>query len=121
MAIVQRWPRAGLRMDLGRGKPCCAGVQHQALLDKHGLADSMSCKGNCHDNAVMARFFLNLQMKRAWQKDHANYAGATTDIDDHLVNLYSTIRLHSKLGDLSRNAFERESASQHPIELAKKT
>ena len=60
-------------------------------------------------------------MKCAWQKDYTNYAVATTDIDDHLVNLYSTIRLHSKLGNLSRNAFERESASQHPIELAKKT
>lgn len=121
MAIVQRWLWAGLRIYLSWGKPCCTGVQHQALLDKHGLAGSMSCKGNCHDNAVMARFFLKLNMKRDWQKDYANYAGAIMDIDDHRVNLYITIRPHSKLGNLSSNAFERESASQHPLELAKKT
>jgi putative transposase len=37
----------------------------------------MSRKGNCWDNAVMERFFLNLRMERVWHKDYANHAEAT--------------------------------------------
>ena len=36
----------------------------------------MSRKGNCWDNAVMARFFLNLKMERVWQRDYANHTEA---------------------------------------------
>ena len=46
---------------------------HQALLTKHGLVGSMSRKGNCWDNSVMERFFLNLKMERVWQCDYANH------------------------------------------------
>ena len=35
----------------------------------------MSRKGNCWDNAVMERFFLNLKRERVWQNDYANHAG----------------------------------------------
>ena len=55
----------------------------------------------------MARFFLNL--KRVWQKEYANHAEASNDIADYIVDFYNAIRLHSKLGNMSPNAFERES------------
>lgn len=32
----------------------------------------MSGRGNCYDNAVMERFFLNLKMERVWQMHYAN-------------------------------------------------
>ena len=38
-------------------------------LKNHGLVGTMSRKGNCWDNAVMERFFLNLKMVRVWQRD----------------------------------------------------
>ena len=120
MAIVQRQPLAGLLVHSDRGTQY-ASAQHQALLHRHGLVGSMSRKGNCWDNAVMERFFLNLKMERVWQKDYANHAEAIMDIADYIVNFYNSIRLHSKLGNLSPNAFERESAIQHPIELSEKT
>ena len=75
----------------------------------------MSRKGNCWDNAVIERFFLNLKMERVWQKDYANHAEATNDIADYIVGFYNSTRLHSKLGNLSPNAFERESISKKPI------
>jgi transposase InsO family protein len=86
-----------------------------------GLVGSMSRKGNCWDNAVMERFFLNLKMERVWHQDYANHAEATNDIADYIVGFYNSIRLHSKLGDLSPNAFERESTSKKSIELSKIT
>ena len=67
---------------------CCqyASAAHQALLAKHSLVGSMSRQGNCRDNAVMERFFLNLKMERVWQRDYANHAEATSDIADYMVN-----------------------------------
>ena len=94
---------------------------HQTLLAQHGLLGSMSRKGNCWDNAVMERFFLNLKMERVWQKDYANHAEATTDIAHYIVNFYNAVRLHSTLGNLSPIAFEHQSASKKPINVSEIT
>ena len=120
MAVVQRNPDAGLIVHSDRGTQY-ASSEHQALLKKHGLIGSMSRKGNCWDNAVMERFFLNVKMERVWQKDYANHSEAMTDVADYIVGFYNCKRLHSKLGNLSPNAFERESATQQPIDLSEKT
>ena len=120
MAIVQRNPGAGLIMHSDRGTQY-ASAAHQTLLKKYGLIGSMSRKGNCWDNAVMERFFLNLKRERVWQKDYANHSEAMTDVADYIVGFYNCERLHSKLGNLSPNAFERESATQQPIDVSEIT
>ena len=120
MAIVQRNPSAGLIVHSDRGTQY-ASAEHQTLLHKHGFVGSMSRKGNCWDNAVMERFFLNLKMERVWQKDYANHAEASNDIADYIVGFYNAARLHSKLGNMSPNAFERESTSEKPSELSEIT
>ena len=120
MAIVQRNPTPGLIVHSDRGTQY-ASAEHQALLKKYGLIGSMSRKGNCWDNSVMERFFLNLKMERVWQKDYANHLEATNDIADFIVGFYNSVRLHSKLGNLSPNAFERESTSKKPIKLSEIT
>ncbi len=98
-----------------------AGELHSALLQRHGLRASMSGKGNCWDNAVMERFFLNLKMERVWQRDYANHTEAAADIGDYIVGFYNSIRLHSTLGYLPPNAYERKMAAIHPIELSEIT
>ena len=120
MAIVQRNPAAGLIVHSDRGTQY-ASAEHQALLKKHGFLGSMSRKGNCWDNAVMERFFLNLKMERVWQKNYANHAEASNDIADYIVGFYNAIRLHSKLGNMSPNAFERESTLNKSIGLSEIT
>jgi len=120
LAIAQRQPAAGLIVHSDRGSQY-ASAAHQALLSKHGLVGSMSRKGNCWDNAVMERFFLNLKMERVWQKDYANHAEAMNDIADYIVSFYNSQRLHSKLGNLPPNAFEQKSAIKQPICLCEKT
>ena len=126
MAIVQRNPAAGLIVHSEWGTQY-ASTEHQALLAKHGLKGSMSRKGNCWadlgfcDDAVMERFFLNLKMERVWHKDYANHLEATNDIADYIVGFYNSTRLHSKMGNLSPNAFERESTSKKPIKLSEIT
>ena len=114
MAITQRNPAPGLIVHSDRGTQYASSEQ-RALLKKHGLVGSMSRKGNCWDNAVMERFFLNLKMERVWHKDYANHTEATNDIADYIVAFCNSVRLHSKLGNLSPNALKRESTSKKPI------
>ena len=68
--------------------------------------------------AVMERFFLNLEMERVWHKDYADRAEATNDIAHYIVGFYNSVRLHSKLGNISSNALVRESTSKKSIELS---
>lgn len=60
MAIQARRPAAGLVVHSDRGSQY-ASDQYQALLTEHDFVCSMSRKGNCWDNAVAERFFLNLR------------------------------------------------------------
>ncbi len=73
----------------------------------------MSRKGNCWDNAVMERFFLNLKMERVWQHDYANHAEAQADIADYIVGFYNPIRLHSTLGYRSPCQYEQQRLMTH--------
>lgn len=68
----------------------------------------MSRKGNCRDNAVMERFFLNLKMERVWQHRYANHSEAMRDVADYIVNFYNRERLHSSLGYRSPEQFENQ-------------
>ena len=106
MAIASRCPPAGLVVHSDRGSQY-ASAEHSALLARHGLIGSMSRKGNCWDNAVMERFFLNLKMERVWQRDYANHAEAETDIADYIVGFYNGVRLRSTLGYCSPNQCEQ--------------
>lgn len=45
-------------------------------------------------------------MERVWQKDDTNHAQATNDIASRIVGFYNSIRMHSKMGNLSSNALK---------------
>jgi transposase InsO family protein len=96
-------------MHSDRGSQYAGGV-YQDLLTRHGMRCSMSRKGNCWDNEVMERFFLNLKMERVWRKDYANHGEATKDVTDYIVRFYNESRLHSTLGYVSPNQYERQAA-----------
>ena len=106
MAIATRCPTPGLIVHSDQGSQYAAD-EHAKLLKRHGLVASMSRKGNCWDNAVMERFFLNLKMERVWQRDYANHAEARLDIADYIVSFYNSMRLHSSLGYRAPAEYER--------------
>lgn len=110
MAIGQRQPAAGLILHSDRGSQY-ASHEYQGLLKQHGIVCSMSRKGNCWDNAVMERFFLNLKMERVWQRNYANHLEAIKDITGYIVGFYNCVRLHSTLGNLSPMIYEMELAA----------
>jgi len=105
LALQQRQPVAGLVLHSDRGSQY-ASDEYQALLRRHHVICSMSRKGNCWDNSVMERFFLNLKMERVWQRQYANHDEARCDINQYIVGFYNAVRLHSTLGYLSPSAYE---------------
>ena len=120
MAIGQRQPTAGLMLHSDRGSQY-ASQEYQAKLNQHGIICSMSRKGNCWDNAVMERFFLNLKMERVWQREYANQMEATNDVTDYIVGFYNCQRRHSALGNLAPIDYENQFAAKQPIEVSEIT
>lgn len=120
MAIQQRRPAPGLIVHSDRGSQYASEL-YQDLLDEHGFVCSMSRKGNCWDNAVAERFFLNLKMERVWQRQYANHAEARKDITAYIVGFYNTERLNSVLGNLPPAAYERKMAEKEPIVVSEIT
>ncbi|WP_218003152.1 IS3 family transposase, partial [Pseudomonas japonica] len=109
LAIAQRQPAPGLIAHSDRGSQY-ASADYQDLLRRNEMRCSMSRKANCWDNAVMERFFLNLKMERTWRKDYANHDEAIKDVTDYIVKFYNQDRLHSTLGYLPPNRYERQIA-----------
>ena len=57
------------RRPLDHGtRPECASVRNVARLAHHGIACSMSRKGDCWDNAAMESFFASLKKERVYTK-----------------------------------------------------
>lgn len=120
MALQQRRPAPGLILHSDRGSQY-ASDEYQALLKQHHVVCSMSRKGNCWDNSVMERFFLNLKMERVWQRLYANHDEARCDISQYIVGFYNAVRLHSTLGYLSPAAYEAKPTVKEPISLSEIT
>jgi transposase InsO family protein len=114
MAIVTRQPAASLVVHTDQGSQY-ASDDYLALLAKHEITASMSGRGNCYDNAVMERFFLNLKMERVWQTHYADHQEAVKDISHYIVAFYNGCRLHSSLGYLSPNQFEAKLTENQQI------
>ena len=120
MAIQQRRPAPGLIVHSDRGSQYASEL-YQDLLDEHGFVCSMSRKGNCWDNAIAERFFLNLKMERVWQRQYANHTEARNDITDYIVSFYNCERLNSALGNLPPTAYERKIAKYEPTVVSEIT
>ena len=120
MAIHQRRPAPGLIVHSDRGSQY-ASESYQDLLAEHGFVCSMSRKGNCWDNAIAERFFLNLKMERVWQRQYANHTEARNDIADYIVSFYNCERLNSALGNLPPTVYERKMAAQKLIVVSEIT
>ena len=120
MALANRNPQAGLLYHSDRGSQYAA-TRYQQRLGEYSITASMSRKGNCWDNAVAERFFLNLKMERVWQREYANQTEAKTDITAYIVGFYNCDRIHSALGNMSPSVFERNRAVKKPIVVSEIT
>jgi hypothetical protein len=78
------------------------------VLDAHGIACSMSRRGDCYDNAVLEAFFSSVKSELA---DRFESCGdAKMELFDYSEVFYNQRRRHSTLGYTSPAEFERRAA-----------
>ena len=67
----------------------------------------MSRRGNCYDNAAMESFFKTLKVELVYHEEYATRAEAMASIFEYVECWYNRRRLHSSLGYLSPEQYER--------------
>lgn len=109
MAIWQRRPKVGLIHHSDRGSQY-ASHAFRRLLNAHGIKGSMSRKGDCWDNAVVESFFGSLKQERVHWRSYQTRYEAQQDILNYVSMFYNSHRLHSYLGYISPNDYEKQLA-----------
>jgi transposase InsO family protein len=106
-AIGQRLPGDGLLHHSDRGSQY-ASEDYRQLLDRNGIACSMSRRGNCWDNSVVESFFGTLKTELIYRRPWPTRESAHQAVAAYIELDYNTKRRHSFLGQKSPAAFERE-------------
>lgn len=105
MALFHRQPTGDLLHHSDRGSQY-ASHDYRRLLAKRGITVSMSRTANCYDNAMKESFFATLKTECA-TKPFPSRAAARLAIFEFIEVWYNRQRLHSALGYLSPEQFER--------------
>jgi putative transposase len=104
-AIEVRGAHHGLTHHSDRGVQY-AGDAYRALLARHGIACSMSRKGNCWDNAVVESFFSSLKRELDRDAPFEDWRDAERAVFEYVESYYNSRRRHSALGYISPNRYE---------------
>lgn len=110
MALFRRKRPRGVIMHTDRGSQYCS-REHRAVLDLNGLVASMSAKGNCYDNAAMESWNHSLKVEAIHGERFATRAQAKAQVFEYIEIDYNRDRLHSTLGYVSPEQFERAHAA----------
>ena len=105
MAVARRRPAAGLVHHSDRGCQY-ASEGYRGLLAAHGMAASMSGRGDCWDNAPAESFWATLKAELVDRDEYATRAEAEQSIFEYVEVFYNRKRLHSSIGYQSPEAFE---------------
>jgi putative transposase len=102
--LVRGTPKA-VMIHSDQGSQYCSKA-FRKLLDKHGLTQSMSRKGNCWDNAVAESFFATLKKAVIYGQKLKSREQTRNTVFEFIESYYNRVRRHSNNGWLSPLAFE---------------
>ena len=105
-AIAARDPAAGLIHHSDRGTQYTS-IALGARLREAGIAASMGAPGTAYDNALIESFFASLETELIDRSSWADHAEARAAVFDWIERFYNRSRIHSSLGYLSPDEFER--------------
>ena len=106
-ALWRRSITSGLIFHSDRGSQYAA---HEVgkLLEKHGIKQSMSKKGDCYDNAMMESFFSSLKRELIYPFPvFENRNEAKSSVFYYVEIFYNKIRRHSGIGNIAPVKFEK--------------
>jgi transposase InsO family protein len=83
-----------------------ASDEFKQMLNKYGVIQSMSRKGNCYDNAPMESFFHTLKTELSSFGRFNTRKQAEHEVKNYIDNFYIRSRLHSSLNYKSPKEFE---------------
>ncbi len=114
-ALMRRRPNAGLLHHSDRGSQYTAQA-YLAYLQRYGIQQSMSRKGNCWDNTAMESFFGTLKdecVRETFYASHEEarselfiYIEARSELFIYIEAYYNRVRRHSTLGYVSPLQYE---------------
>ena len=97
MALQRCRPARGLVQHSDRGVQY-ASEAYQAVLERHGIRQSMSRRGNCLDNAPMESFFASLKKEGVHHVRFRTREEARAAVFEYIEVFYNRQRLHSGVG-----------------------
>jgi putative transposase len=97
MALQRHRPPPGLVHHSDRGVRY-ASTSYREALERHGIKQSMSRRGNCLDNAPMESFFASLKAEHVHHARFRTRAEAKAAVFEYVGIFYNRQRLHSALG-----------------------
>lgn len=108
MAIMER----GITIDDELIHHSDQGVQYASsdyvdLLSSYGIRVSMSKKGSPWENGIAESFFKTLKTNEIYLNEYQNIFEAKSRIFNFLDNVYNERRLHSSIGYLPPNEYEK--------------
>ena len=114
-AIRLRQPDLGLIHHSDRGVQYASSA-YIARLSAIGAHITMSAKGNPYDNAKAESFFKTLKREEVYLNQYETFADAEDQIGRFIDDVYNQKRLHSSLGYLLPNEYERlyNANQKHP-------
>jgi putative transposase len=108
MAVLERPAiTAGALHHSDRGSQYASEAYRQTI-HGHGLTSSMSGAGCCYDNAAMESFFHSLKVELVHRHRFTTRTQARQDIFEYIAVFYNRVRLHSALGYVSPEQYERQ-------------
>ena len=108
-ALRRRQPALGLIHHSDRGSQY-ASSEYRELLERAGIRQSMSRKGDCWDNAVAESFFATLEWELVDRSQWSTRVQAGRAVAEYIENWYNPERRHSSLGYRSPEWYETQLA-----------
>jgi putative transposase len=106
MALKTRSPSPGCIHHSDRGVQYACN-DYVELLEEWRLVPSMSRRGNPYDNAAMESFMKTLKYNEVYLNHYETYVDVIDRIPEFIEEVYNKKRLHSSIGYLTPNEFER--------------
>jgi putative transposase len=115
-AIDSRRPPPGLIHHSDRGVQYASSAYVDTLI-RHSMIPSMSRPGNPYDNAKCERFMKTLKQEEIYCSEYRDMEDLRTNLSVFLDRYYNATRLHSALGYLSPDEFEKWAAQSATAEI----